>query len=116
MTVDPVIVVARVTVETPQGVDFKYVMAGPGKRDRAYFVDFVLRVSLVAGCTLVAFFAGIPLGMPQGVMMGVMLVGGFTATCLYIAIFEAFMWGQTRGKRMFNLRVLRTNGIPVSWI
>ena len=115
MTADPIIVDARVTVETPEGVDFKYVVAGPGKRGPAYLVDFVLRVSLVAGCTLVAFFAGIPLGIPQGVMMGVMLVGWFTATWLYSALFEAFMRGQTPGKRMFNLRVLRTNGTPVRW-
>lgn len=115
MTADLIIVDLRVTVETPEGVDFKYVVAGPGKRGSAYFVDFVIRVSLVAGCTLMAFFAGIPLGMPQGVTMGVMLVGWFTATWLYSALFEAFMRGQTPGKRLFNLRVLRTNGTPISW-
>jgi len=105
----------RVTVETPEGVDFQYVIAGPGKRGSAYAVDFLLRASIVALTTLAGFFLGIPLGLSEGTMLGTFLVAWFATTWLYCALFESFMHGQTPGKRMMQLRVLRTNGTPVGW-
>jgi len=105
----------RVTVETPEGVDFQYVIAGPGKRGSAYAVDFLLRASIVALATILGYFLGIPLGMSGGTMGAMFLVAWFATTWLYCALFESFMQGQTPGKRMMKLRVLRTNGTPVGW-
>lgn len=105
----------RVTVETPEGVDFQYVIAGPGKRGSAYAVDFLLRVSMVALATILGYFSGVPLGLSEGTMAATFLVAWFATTWLYCALFESFMHGQTPGKKMMKLRVLRTNGTPVGW-
>jgi uncharacterized RDD family membrane protein YckC len=113
--IDQKTVDTRVTVETPEGVDFQYVIAGPGKRGSAYAVDFLLRASIVALTTIVGFFLGMPLGLSGGTMMGTFLVAWFATTWLYCALFESFMHGQTPGKKMMKLRVLRTNGTPIGW-
>lgn len=105
----------RVTVETPEGVDFQYVIAGPGKRGTAYIVDLLLRTSIISLITILAFLIGVPLGMPDGTAAGLFLVAWFATTWVYAAVFETFMRGQTPGKRLQNLRVLRTNGTPVTW-
>ena len=55
------IVDARVTVETPEGVDFQYVIAGPGKRGTAYAFDFVLRAGMVAIAAILGFLLGFSL-------------------------------------------------------
>ncbi len=105
----------RVTVETPEGVDFQYVIAGPGKRGSAYAMDFLLRASIVALATILGYFLGVPLGLSEGTMAATFLVAWFATTWLYCALFESFMQGQTPGKKMMKLRVLRTNGTPVGW-
>ncbi|MEO2032373.1 MAG: RDD family protein [Planctomycetaceae bacterium] len=109
------IVDARVTVETPEGVDFQYVVAGPGKRGTAYAFDFLLRAGMVAVAGLFGFLLGFTLGIPTGSTLAMLLVAWFGTTWLYGALFESLMRGQTPGKRMMRLRVLRTNGTPVGW-
>lgn len=105
----------RVTVETPEGVDFQYVVAGPGKRGAAYAVDFLLRAGLVALTTLLGFLLGVSLNIPGGTAAALFLIAWFATTWLYGALFESLMRGQTPGKRMMNLRVVRSNGTPVGW-
>lgn len=109
------IVDSRVTVETPEGVDFQYVIAGPGKRGTAYAVDFLLRAAIVALATILGFLLGVSLSIPSGTTAALFLVAWFATTWLYGALFESLMRGQTPGKKMMNLRVTRTNGTPVGW-
>lgn len=109
------IVDTRVTVETPEGVDFQYVVAGPGKRGAAYAVDFILRAGLVAVTTLIGFLLGVTLDIPVGTAAALFLIAWFATTWLYGALFESMMRGQTPGKRMMKLRVVRSNGTPVGW-
>ena len=109
------IIDTRVTVETPEGVDFQYVVAGPGKRGAAYAVDFLLRASIVAVASIFGFLLGISFSIPGGTTFALFLIAWFATTWLYGALFESFMRGQTPGKRMMNLRVTRTNGTPVGW-
>ncbi len=106
---------ARVTVETPEGVDFQYLVAGPGKRGAAYAIDFLLRAGLVALTTILGFLLGMSLDIPTGTAAALFLIAWFATTWLYGAMFESLMRGQTPGKRMMNLRVMRTNGTPVGW-
>ena len=38
----------RVVVETPEGVDFKFVIAGPGTRAYAWLIDTLLKFGILA--------------------------------------------------------------------
>lgn len=111
----------RVTVETPEGVDFRFVIAGPGKRGRAFVIDVFVKIAItMLGWLLIVAMTALMTGADydfqvSGVSVGLMSVLAFSLTWLYGACFEAFWNGQTPGKRSENLRVVRTNGTPVGW-
>ena len=105
----------RVTVETPEGVDFQFMVAGPGKRSISFLLDTLLKFGVIA----VAFFifllvVGVTAG-GSGVGMGMLLIVWFCMSWMYGSCFEAFGNGQTPGKKSQNLRVVRTNGTPIGW-
>ena len=77
------IVDTRVTVETPEGVDFQYVIAGPGKRVGAYAVDFMLRAGLVALATILGLLLGFTLNITAGSTIMLFLVAWFATTWLW---------------------------------
>ena len=54
-------------------------------------------------------------GEVSGVAFGMALVTWFVMSWLYGSCCEAFWHGQTPGKRMLNLRVVRSNGTPIGW-
>ncbi|MCA9063515.1 MAG: RDD family protein, partial [Planctomycetaceae bacterium] len=109
----------RVLVETPEGVDFRFQLAGPGKRLGAYLIDFLLRYGSVVLLAIVGIIAVAvtsvftPPEISGGMLLGLISVWFFLAGWLYPAVFETLWRGQTPGKRMFSLRVVRANGTPV---
>ncbi|MEZ6132083.1 MAG: RDD family protein [Planctomycetaceae bacterium] len=108
------IVDSRITVETPEGVDFRFVVAGPGKRCVAYAVDCLLKAAvLVIGAY--ASLAAAAIGGLSQFGTGMILLLWFVVSWLYGACFEAFLNGQTPGKLSQGLRVVRTNGTPIGW-
>ena len=105
----------RVTVETPEGVDFQFLIAGPGKRGMSFFIDALIKTGVVV---LAFFMVALTSGGaqdPSGVATGMMLLTWFCLSWLYGSGFEAFWNGQTPGKKSQNLRVVRTNGAPIGW-
>ena len=100
----------RHTVETPESVSLGFEVAGLGSRSLAAGVDHLILLLLLVG-----------VGQLQGV---VTLVAGRWATAAgillgsavalgYFAAFEAWWRGQTPGKRLVGIRVVRTTGHPV---
>ena len=103
----------RVVVETPEGVDFKFVIAGPGTRAYAWLIDTLLKFGILAfaGTLLSVFGAFSEAG--ENFVQGLMLLSGFVMDWFYGSLFESWMNGQTPGKKTAGLRVVRTNGTPV---
>lgn len=105
----------RVTVETPEGVDFQFLLAGPGKRAVSFVTDSIVKVAIIgAVAVLMSYLAGLT-GSASMLSGGVILLVWFAMSWLYGACFEGFMNGQTPGKKSQNLRVIRTNGTPIGW-
>ncbi len=104
----------RVVVETPEGVDFEFVIAGPGKRGMAFLLDWLIKVSVVAiSMMCLAFF--VPFGAATaGIGLGAWLALWFVIDWFYNSLFESLWNGQTPGKRSHSLRVVRTNGTPIT--
>ena len=98
----------RCAVETPEGVELEYSPAGPAPRTMAWFADAVLRGLLYLA---VAPF----LGFLGRMGIGLILIFMFLLEWFYPVAFEVLNRGQTPGKKMMNLRVLRTDGAPVGW-
>ncbi len=109
------IVDSQVTVETPEGVDFRFRTAGPGRRGIAFLVDWVVKIVILIA---VGFLFGIfsVLGdVGAGLGTGLMLFALFAISWLYGGLFETIWDGQTPGKRTFRLRVVRRNGTPIGF-
>ena len=97
------------TVETPEGVDFQFVIAGPGKRCVAFALDSLIKVGTMILCVFLLMAITGTNGELPAVSNGIVLVIWFAMSWMYGACCEAFLDGRTLGKISQGLRVVRTN-------
>jgi len=95
-------------VETPEGVELEFSPAGPVPRALAWLADAGIRAGLYL--TLATLLHGLgELGT------GLLLILLFLLEWFYPVAFEVLARGQTPGKKLMGLRVLRADGAPVGW-
>jgi|HubBroStandDraft_4_1064222.scaffolds.fasta_scaffold00015_71 uncharacterized RDD family membrane protein YckC len=114
-------------VRTPESIAFHYELAGLGSRFLAVMVDQAIQILIIA-----AIFAGLILAGSrlQAARHGPSAISDQLATSLAIAlivsivfvvffgyfiVFEAAWNGQTPGKKLLGLRVVRDGGYPVDF-
>jgi uncharacterized RDD family membrane protein YckC len=109
-------------VLTPERVSLQYDIAGIGSRGAAAIVDTALQVIalVVIGIALTAgFFAGtafLPFFGGEGagfLLLGLFALGILLVNGGYFMLFEIVWSGQTPGKRLVGVRVIRENGYPI---
>lgn len=111
-----------VSVRTPESIAFSYELAGLGSRFLAVTVDMLIQTLLIAG-----IFWGIVLASSHvkpvhhvtndsaiesiavAIIVGIIFVVYFG----YFIAFEAFWNGQTPGKKLLGIRVVRDGGFPL---
>jgi uncharacterized RDD family membrane protein YckC len=96
-----------VSAETPEGIVIELRPAGLTARFYAYMADLLIRgmaLSVIAGFTQ-------PMG---GVGLAIVLICAFVAEWLYPVFFELSGWAATPGKRMFGLKTVMDNGLPIT--
>lgn len=107
-------------IDTPENVVFGYNVAGIGSRFMAALVDTLLigllQALLFATLILIEANAGpSPLMDALGAwIVAIMGLISFLFLWGYYIFFEMFWNGQSPGKRLFHLRVIRTDGTPIS--
>ena len=100
-----------VRIVTPENIAFQYQLAGPFRRLPAYLIDLGIRV----GVGILSVFALGLLGIVAGnAAFGLLLLFWFVLEWFYGGLFETFWNGQTPGKRMTGIRVLRIDGQPIN--
>ncbi len=105
-------------IETPEQVALALPIAGVGSRFLAIVVDTVLQAVLylliltVVG-TALAFMPGRVGGGWGAVLPAIAVLGLFCIYWGYFAIFETTWRGQTPGKRIAKIRVIRESGRPI---
>ncbi|HEX6599623.1 MAG TPA: stage II sporulation protein M [Gemmatimonadaceae bacterium] len=111
-----------VDVETPELVVLTYSIAGIGSRVVAALVDLVICVAamaLLAAATLVLEIpmrvGSGPLGRGGSWLVAFLVLGQFAILWGYYVLFEGLRDGQTPGKRLFRLRVVREGGYSVTF-
>jgi uncharacterized RDD family membrane protein YckC len=109
-----------VVIVTPSNIEIEYRLAGAGSRVAAFIVDFAIQWTAIvffALIVLVGFDRGIfgNRSAPSGIASGVVLVGFFLIYFGYFIFCELSMQGQSIGKRIFSLRVIRDNGQPIGF-
>src|ERR1051325_6699733 len=105
----------ELVIETPERVELHYVLANVGNRFLAAAIDHVIQAFLIILIALLArAFTNWPLLVSMGVWAAALAVLGIFAILWgYFVAFETLWSGQTPGKRMMRLRVVREDGRPV---
>jgi uncharacterized RDD family membrane protein YckC len=103
-------------IETPENVSFAYPVAGLGSRFMAAIVDTLLIALLQI---LVDLLLGLTILQNMESALASWLVAiysliGFAFLWGYYIFFELLWNGQSPGKRWVGLRVIRTDGMPIS--
>lgn len=104
---------ARIAIETPESVRFSYELADVGARALAMTVDTLVQY-VVLGLGFVAFTY--LLSDASEIAPAVWIVGVFAIHWFYFVAFELAWSGQTPGKRLVGIRVVRAGGYPVTWV
>lgn len=106
---------STIDVVTPENISFQYQVAGPFRRFPAFVIDLCVRFAIWLGFALVMTLSGV-IGGPGGGAIGiaVWLVLWFVMEWFYGGILETFWNGQTVGKRILGIRVLRVDGQPIN--
>jgi uncharacterized RDD family membrane protein YckC len=103
----------RVTISTPEGVDLELTLAGVGSRFTSAIVDSLIQGAIIVA--LLVLFLGVG-DLGGGVAQAVFTVVGFALFAGYDITFEVLASGRTPGKRLNGLRVVRTDGSPVTFL
>lgn len=119
----------RYRIETPERIDLEYEVAGIGSRFLASLLDSIILVTLVV---LVVVFGALGLGLvlstgaaaagvvdrATGVAVAYAIAGlvGFLLFWGYYVFFEIVWHGQSPGKRVVGLRVIKDGGYPIGFV
>lgn len=108
-------------IETPERVPLEFALASLGNRFLACAFDHLVQAVVLTLAVMVVFLAGSfdVLGenfrdAPKW-MQALLVVFSFVVLNGYFALFETFWAGQTPGKRLLKLRVLRADGRPITF-
>ena len=105
----------RLEVETPDHVVLRYDLAGGGNRGFAALVDFVLAALIFAG-SIYGFSLLTDRFASAGPFFGVLVLLTLTLAWSYFVLLEWLWQGQTVGKRLYGLRVIRDDGAPAGFV
>jgi uncharacterized RDD family membrane protein YckC len=108
------------TVETPENIELKLPLAGFGPRFLALAVDSLLQgvamiVIIVIGVAVAIGSAPFDEGTAMLITMIFILVGSVMALLGYYVVFETIWNGQTPGKRLTGIRVVKRGGLPLAF-
>lgn len=112
---------AIIAFDTPENITIEYRLAGPGTRFTAYWVDMLIQVIAAVVLTILFFLTVLgasyfEVTLPDFgeaaaaivVSLAIVLIGFMGIG--YFALFEWLMNGQTPGKRLLKIRVVRDKG------
>jgi uncharacterized RDD family membrane protein YckC len=104
-----------VSIRTPENIELSYALAGPGSRAAAYIIDFFIMfvvcqmlINFLASA-FVLLFSALGVGSELWVTAIVTLVF-FTFYNGYFILLEWLLNGQTPGKRLLHIRVIKQGG------
>ena len=116
----------EVTIITPENVSVTYQLSGIGSRFLALGVDTILQQVAAIALLLVGIFLFMRLAInpaplekiirsQSGWVIAGMVFGIFLISWGYFIFFETVWNGQTPGKRLVRLRVVREGGQPIDF-
>ncbi len=112
-------------VRTPESIAFSYELAGLGSRFLAVAIDVTIQTLVMLGIIWGLIYAGThgiaarhfsePTKIETNLAIAFFIAIVFIVFFGYFILFEAFWNGQTPGKKMMGLRVVRDGGYPADF-
>jgi uncharacterized RDD family membrane protein YckC len=110
-----------VEIETPEKIVFTYAVSSTGTRIFSYTIDLVIQFLTIV-ILIVIIFAVSGLNLAQelrysvsGLFIAFLYLVYFFIQWGYYILFEVIMGGQSPGKKLMKIRVIRTNGEPLDF-
>ncbi|GAE63978.1 RDD family protein [Chryseobacterium indologenes] len=109
---------AQIAINTSQNVNISFNIAGVGERMLAFIIDLLIRVAYVI-IILYVFFNIFDLGyllngLDQWSVMAIYIILTFPVY-IYPVVLESLMEGQTPGKKLMKIRVVKIDGYQASF-
>lgn len=107
----------KLIIDTPEQVHLEFVLAGIGSRFMAALVDTLIEAAVGFFVFLIAiiFLAASPfLGKSPAWVLAILIFAFFCINWGYYATFESLWNGQTPGKRLAGIRVIKDSGRPIN--
>src|SRR5580658_8826695 len=105
------------TIETPEQIRLEFAVAGIGSRFLALAIDTLIQIGLGLVVLLVVFLsrtAGAFINLSGQWGVALLIAAVFLLIYGYFACFEILWNGQTPGKRIIGLRVVKNSGRPLT--
>jgi len=117
----------NVSVRTPESIAFYYELAGLGSRFLAVAIDLIIQTVAAISILLIDVWAApgagaiaSALGMRsttmEAIQVAIVVIIMFLLYFGYFVAFETLWNGQTPGKRLIGIRVVRDGGYPVTFM
>src|SRR5215510_4337685 len=102
-------------IETPERVELYYILANVGNRFLAAAIDHLIQVLMFLALIIIwGWFSEWKFARSVGAWFAALLIFAvFLIYWGYFVLFETFWNGQTPGKRIMKLRVVREDGRPI---
>ena len=111
----------EIRLRTPESVELEFPLSGIGSRAYALFVDYTILSLVIAGFLFLWAIVSYQLTQyfPSAKGLGSWLIAVPVLLCFvifvgYFVFFETLWQGQTPGKRLAQIRVIRDDGRPIA--
>jgi uncharacterized RDD family membrane protein YckC len=101
-------------IDTPENVPLDADIAGFGTRCMAALIDYLILLIIMIGFGILFMRSISRTFENDNTMLIMLIILQFFLVTFYHLLFELLWNGQTPGKRMFKLRVIQANGLPVT--
>lgn len=107
--------IREIIIETPEKIRFTYHIAEIGTRIAAYIVDALVQVLIMVVVSLMLMAGGFVGHIPgqehiRNLTAAFLMIMLFLLRWFYFVFFEVVMEGQSLGKKMMRIRVIKDNG------
>ena len=109
----------QLKIDTPEQIALELPLAGIGSRFLAFAIDTLIQAAVYI-LTGIIFLLVLPVGfsmftfLPKLIGPALAIFIGFAVYWGYFAIFESLWNGQTPGKRLAGIRVIKESGRPIN--
>ena len=107
--------IGKFSIDTPEQVELDFRVAGIGSRALAVLLDHILQGIIITALVVAASFGLPALHLSSAWIAAVFVVIVFCAYWGYFTFFEMYWKGQTPGKKLLKIRVVKNSGRSITF-